>query len=120
MAMDAKMSLLSQVEHRCKERLTAADLDRLMGILSDVMQSFRVDEIRREDTGQEDDLLRSYVASMKVQGRSPKTIERYVYVIGRFMRYAKANTRDINVYHVRNWLTAGLLQLSTVWNTGMR
>ena len=106
MAIDAKMSLLSQVEHRCKERLTVADMDRLMGVLSDVMQGFRVEEIRTENLEKEDDLMRSYVASMKIQGRSPKTIERYVYIIGRFMKYAKTPTRSINVYHVRNWLTA--------------
>ena len=53
---------------------------------------------------QKDDLLESFVASMQVQGRSEKTVERYVYIISRFMEFAKTPTRQINVYHVRNWI----------------
>ena len=44
------------------------------------------------------------MASMQVQGRSEKTIARYVYIISRFMEFAKTPTRQINVYHVRNWI----------------
>ena len=106
MAIDAKMSFLSQVEHRCADRLTVTDMSGLMGIISDLLQGFRMEELQQIRTEQEDDLLQSFVASMQVQGRSPKTIERYTYVLGRFMDYAKTPTRQINVYHIRNWIAA--------------
>jgi site-specific recombinase XerD len=65
-----------------------------------------MEELQRISVDQEDDLLDSFVASMQVQGRSQKTIERYTYVIGRFMKFAKTPTRQINVYHIRNWIAA--------------
>lgn len=107
MAIDAKMSFLTLVEQRCEDKLTVKDMDGLMGILSDVLQGYRMDELARGGWQlSEDDMLRAFVNSLKVQGRSEKTITRYKYVIGRFMEFAKAPTRQITVYHVREWITA--------------
>ena len=72
MAIDAKQSFLSQVEHKCADRLTVTDMSGLMGILSDLLQDFRMEELQRISVDQEDDLLDSFVASMQVQGRSQK------------------------------------------------
>ena len=107
MAIDAKQSFLSQVEKKCADRLTVTDLSGLMGIISDVMEGFRMEEINR-DAGEmsEDDMLDAYEASMHVQGRSEKTIQRYIYIIRKFMGFVKTRTRNINVYHIRNWLAA--------------
>ena len=104
MAIDAKQSFLSQIEHKCADRLTVTELSGIMGIISDVLQSFRMEELKMGDPDQKDDLLESFVASMQVQGRSEKTISRYVYIISRFMEFTKTPTRQINVYHVRNWI----------------
>ena len=107
MAIDAKQSFLGQVERGCADRLTVTDLSGLMGIISDVLQGFRMEELRIIDgTSENDDLLDAFIASMKIQGRSPKTIARYTYEIGRFMKFAKVQTRQVNVYHIRNWITA--------------
>ena len=106
MAIDAKQSFLSQVEHKCADRLTVTDMSGLMSILSDLLQGFRMEELQRTGDNEPDDLLDSFVASMHVQGRSKMTIERYTYVIGRFMAFAGVPTRQVNVYHIRNWLAA--------------
>ena len=106
MAIDAKQSFLSQVEHKCADRLTVTDMSGLMSILSDLLQDFRMEELQRTGDNEPDDLLDSFVASMHVQGRSKMTIERYTYVIGRFMAFAGVPTRQVNVYHIRNWLAA--------------
>ena len=106
MAIDAKQSFLSQVEHKCADRLTVTDMSKLMEIISDTLEDFDMRECRRWDEDGTDDLLDSFVASMKVQGRSAKTIARYVYIIDRFMKHANVKTRKVNVYHVRNWLAA--------------
>lgn len=39
--IDAKQTFLSQVRHRSAEELTAADLNRLTEILSDVLEGYR-------------------------------------------------------------------------------
>ena len=106
MAIDAKQSFLSQVEHKCADRLTVNNLSGLMGVISDVLQGFRMEELKLGGPDQKDDLLESFVASLQVQGRSQKTIRRYTYIIGKFMEYAKTPARQINVYHIRNWIAA--------------
>ena len=106
MAIDAKCSFLSQVENKCAEKLTAADMARLMGIISEVLDDYDMRECRRWETDQADDLLDAFVSSMQVQGRSELTIERYKYVIGKFMKFCKTPTRAVNVYHIRNWIAS--------------
>ena len=106
MAIDAKQSFLSQVEHKGADLLTVNDMSRIMGIISDLLQGFRMEELKQDVMNCEDDLLDSFVASMKVQGRSEKTVERYLYVISRFMKYANVPTRQVNVYHIRNWIAS--------------
>jgi len=105
--INAKQTFLNQVRSRAAEDLTAADMDRLTAILSDVLEGFRVEELKTDSwTANDDDLLASFVSSLNVQGRSQKTIERYVYVISRFMKAVNTTTRSVTVYHIRDWLTA--------------
>lgn len=105
MAMEAKYDFIRQAEARLSAEITAADLSRVMAALSDVMEGFDLRAVAWEDT-QTDDLLDSFTATMKVQGRSQKTIDRYVYVIRRLMAHAKVSTRRISVYHLRAYLAA--------------
>lgn len=107
MAIDAKQNLMSQIEMRCADIMTAAEMPRLMCALSDILQGFRVEALNNEAWSMdEDDMLNSFIASMQVQGRSNGTIRRYQYLIGKFMEFVKAPTREINVYHIRNWITS--------------
>ena len=106
MAIDAKVNFLSEIEHKCSDKLTVADMNRLMGIISEVLDDYDMRECRRWETDQADDLLDAFVSSMRVQGRSELTIERYKYVIGKFMQYCKTPTRAVNVYHIRNWIAS--------------
>ena len=106
MAIDAKMSFMRKLEEDCADKMTQAAIQQMMVIVSDVLEGFDMRE--RDDWGTDgkDDLLESFMASMQIQGRSEKTIRRYRALIGKFMEFAKAPTRRISVYHVRNWLAA--------------
>lgn len=107
MAIDAKQSLMNKIEAKCADILTAAEMPHLMRVMSDVLQGFRVETLHNEAWNMgEDDMLNSFVASMHVQGRSSGTIYRYQYLIGKFMTYIKTPTREINVYHIRDWITS--------------
>ena len=106
MAIDAKQTMLSQIENRCSEILTVRDMQKTLSVISDILDGFNVQQLMLNEWDATcDDLLGSFVASMKVQGRSLKTIDRYTYVIGRFMEHAKVKTRAVNVYHIRLWLS---------------
>ena len=106
MAIDAKMSFLRQLEENCADKLTQTDLQKMLQITSDVLEGYDMRETASWMNEGPDDLLDSFMASMQIQGRSEKTIARYRALIRKFMDFAKAPTRRVSVYHVRNWLAA--------------
>ena len=106
MAIDAKVSFLREMEKQGAETIPQAMMQRMLQIASDVLEGFDMREIARWDENEKDDLLDGYIASMKIQGRSKGTIYRYEAMIRKFMSLAKAPTRRISPYHIRNWLAA--------------
>ena len=104
MAIDAKISFLGQVERKCADTLTKTDLEKTLRILSDVLEGFDLRECQMWEDNQRDDLLESYISTLKIQGRSEKTIYRYEQMLGRFLKEVNVTTRRINVYHIRSWL----------------
>ena len=104
MAIDAKMSFLSQVDHTCAELLTKSDLEKTLKVISDILEGFDMRECQRWEDDQTDDLLDTYITTLDIQGRSKATIKRYDFMLRKFMRDVNVSTRRINVYHIRNWL----------------
>lgn len=107
MPIDAKQYFINKIKNECADKLTVTDADSILRIIADVLEGFEMRAVRNEDYNfSTDDLLSSFVSSMNIQGRSQKTIDRYVYVIKKFMTFVNIPTRHITVYHVRNWLAA--------------
>ena len=104
MAIDAKVSFVNQMKERMADSLTVDQTDRLEKTCFGLLDSFDMFERVREDGP--DDLLDSYVSAMKVECRSQKTIDRYVYIIGKLMAFATVPTRRISVYHLRGFLAS--------------
>ena len=105
MALEAKVSLLNQIEARIGSIVSYDSMPKIMSAISDVLQVFSLAELagRQEEA---DDLLQYYLDALKVQGRSQKTIDRYAYVIGRVMESVKVPTRQVTVYHLRAYLSS--------------
>ena len=104
MAIDAKVSFMNRMKEQLSSVLTVDQMTQVEKIGFMLLDGFDMSELI-DDTGP-DDLLDSYVAAMKVECRSPKTIERYIYIIGKLMAFAKVPTRRISVYHLRNYIAA--------------
>lgn len=104
MAIDAKVSFLRQLEKGCADKLTQTDLQNMIRIASDVLEGFDMRECQTWEDNKVDDLLDCYLSTLKIQGRSDKTIYRYEHMLNRFLKEVNVKTRKINVYHVRNWL----------------
>ena len=103
MSIEAKATLLKAMEHQLSTEITAADMSKVLTVLADQLAGY---ELTQTDPGNlgADDLLDAYTAAMQIQGRSPKTIERYRYIILRMMEMVKITTRSITVYHLRAYL----------------
>ena len=104
MAIDAKVSFMTQLKAQLADTLTVEQMARMEKAGFGLLDRFDMSEIIQGDGP--DDLLESYVAAMKVECRSQKTIERYVYIIGKLMAFAKVPTRRISVYHLRGFLAS--------------
>lgn len=104
MAYEAKAAFLNDVERQLSYVLTAADMTATMKIISDQLSAYAM-ESQGTDLMDQDDLLDVYLSAMSVEGRSPKTIERYRYIINRMMAAVRTPTRKITVYHLRKYLS---------------
>lgn len=100
MAIDAKVSLLNNAEKRLSTEVTATVMEKVLSILSDVMEAYDIIELMMHH--EKDDLLDCYIDAMRVQGRSEKTIKRYDYEIRRLLSFLNIPVRRITVYHLRN------------------
>lgn len=101
--IDAKISFMTQMEAGLTDTLTVDQMKKMQTVGYAILDKF--DLVELEDEMEQDDLLDCYVSAMKVECRSQKTIDRYVYVIGRMMEFVKVPTRRVSVYHLRNYLT---------------
>ena len=102
--IDAKVSFMNQLKEQMADKLTMDQISELMAATFRLLDRFEMFEAA-DDNLQADDMLDSYVAALKVECRSQKTIDRYVYEINRLMEFAKVPTRRISVYHLRAYLT---------------
>ena len=103
MSIEAKATLLKAVEQTLSTEITAADMSKVLTALADQLAGYQLIQTDPGDMGA-DELLDAYTAAMQIQGRSPKTIERYRYIILRMMETVRVNTRSITVYHLRQYL----------------
>jgi len=105
MGMDAKQDFLRNAESALSNILTASLMSGVLRALSDVMEGYEMRAIH-EWAEEHDDCLKCYLDALSVECRSQQTIDRYHYVIGRMMAFAKVPTRKITVYHLRAFISA--------------
>lgn len=103
MAIEAKVTLLKNLEQQLSTEITAADMSKVLSAVADQLAAFEIVQVDML-SAEPDDLLDAYTAAMQIQGRSEKTIERYRYLIGRMREVVKVPTRSITVYHLRQYL----------------
>lgn len=106
MALMDKIAILNEIETRFYTVLVSADMNKALGIVSDVLTSYDIALIKPKEFEHIDDLLQAYISALQIEGRSQKTIERYQYVIKKLLLYAGVQTRGISVYHMRSYLSS--------------
>ena len=104
MGFKEKAGFLNQLEKRMSAEMTANEMTKALRIVADVMEGYELTEKAGTAEEEKDDLLESFLAAMRVQGRSIKSIDRYRYVIGRMMKRAGVSTRRITVHHLRAYI----------------
>lgn len=105
MSFEIKMSFLKDLERSLSDKITASSLTDVMSSTADVLEHYEFSRMLRIDESYSLDLLDAWLTALKVEGRSPKTIQAYSYLINRLLKDLALPIRSITVYHLRNWLT---------------
>lgn len=105
MAIEGKMSFLAMCEKKLSSEVTAADMEKIMSTIADVAEAYEMKELEADEY-QNSDMLNGFLAALRVEGRSEKTIAYYQYVIGRTLQAINIPMRRITVYHIRNYFSA--------------
>lgn len=103
MALEAKATLLNEIERDLASELPVTVLSKVLSTLSNHLSEYNLTCIDRR-TSDSDDLLQAFLSARTVEGKSPKTIDRYGYIIKRMMQSVRTSTRSITVYHLRKYL----------------
>lgn len=103
MAIEAKVSFLNQFEKLLSEEIPAGFASRVLSLASDALESFTMQEDAKSEDEQ-DDLLECYLSALKVESKSPETLNLYSYVLNKVFSDLKVSVRKATVYHLRTFL----------------
>lgn len=106
MSISAKQTIMQGLAMDLGKRMTVDEVTFVMESLSDHLSRFEVDQIETSETDRDSaDFLQAFLAAKRIEGRSPKTLERYEYVIKKAMAEINVPIRQVTVYHLRQYLS---------------
>ena len=104
MPIEAKALLLNHMESTLSNTLSVNQMYEVLNALSNELANYQVEQnVGSSDV--EDDFLEAFLSAKEIEGRSPKTLERYKYIIGKFTDAVDLPTREITIFHIRRYLT---------------
>ena len=104
MPIEAKALLLNHMESTLSNTLSVNQMYEVLNALSNELANYQVEQCSlSSDT--DDDCLEAFLSAKEIEGRSPKTLKRYKYIIRKFTNTIDIPTRDITIFHIRRYLT---------------
>lgn len=104
MSVEIKSAFLSDLSSALSDKVTASALQTVLSSVSDVLEHYEFSRMLRTDVSGSLDLFDAWIAALRVQGRSEKTIQAYTYIVTRVLSDMKTPVRSVTVHHIRNWL----------------
>ena len=107
MAIMDKQQLINEVQKELYDKLTQKDIDIVAAALADRLVHYDIErELDDAEAGESEDLIRMFIEGKRSCGCSEKTVERYRYIISRFMKYINVPLKKVTVYHIRGYMMA--------------
>ena len=104
MSIAAKQILIKDFEKEIGRILTVDQTDAAIRILADKLGVFHVEVTPQDELGNSTDLLDAFLDAKQIEGRSPKTLQHYKYVITKMLTEIRVPVSSITVYHLRSYL----------------
>ncbi len=105
--LDKKL-FLADLTERLNDFIPANDVRRIIEQAADALIPYDVRTIPGDGgiPDDSDNLVKLFLDAKGVEGRSPKTIDHYRYVLGRFKKACPVPFSKVTVHHLRSWLMA--------------
>lgn len=103
-----KQMLLRDLESKLGAFVPANDIHRILIAADEALANYNVTSAPDGDGGFDDsrDLLKYFIEAKRIEGKSEKTVERYEYLLNRFLQDTKVPFAKVTVYHIREYLTS--------------
>lgn len=105
MSTEAKIRMIASVEEALQDELTVSAMRKVRAAIEDVLMDYTLEARPTEGSGKDDDMLTSFLAAKRVEGRSEKTLARYAYVIGKLAESAGIPLGKIQIGDIRTYFT---------------
>lgn len=105
MSVAAKNVFIKNLSQKLGDTLTVNEMTALTSALADELSRFELEhnETERPDV-ETDELLDEFLAAKEIEGKSPKTIAHYRYILKRMFNDINLPIRDIMVFSLRRYL----------------
>ena len=108
MAVLDKRLLLADLEDKLNAYIPANTVRQIINDTGEVLTGYEVTALPPDDGGGGDretqQLIRMFADAKAIEGKSPKTIERYSYCLNRLFEAVKTPAKKITVYHLRQYM----------------
>lgn len=105
MSISARDELLSEVKEKLKDKLTVAGLEQVIDTLDESIQFFNIEKVSDCNNFKFKDLIEAFLSAKTVEGRSPKTIDRYRYALNKLDEHLGVPIDKITVFHLRQYFS---------------
>jgi len=105
MSIVANKMIIDSLRENLKDKLTYKDMEIVIDAVKETLADYEIKPTVIEETGT-DMMMDAFVDAMRVEGKSDKTLERYKYILKRFLKFAGVTTYNITQYHIRNYLAS--------------
>lgn len=104
MSHEARETFLNRIRHKLEDYCIAVQVEKILESVNDCLYGFDIDLLGNNAVIICDDYVKAWIDALQLQGRSEKTLERYSYIVKRFMSTIETDTKEITIHHVRNYL----------------
>lgn len=105
MSIADKSVFIKNVSQKLGNVLTLVEMNELTSVLADELSNFALEQNKanKPDVASSE-LLEEFLAAKEVEGKSPKTIAHYQYILNRMFKEINLPIRDIMVFSLRRYL----------------
>ena len=106
MSIDARQIFVKSVYKILADKMTAAELDSAIDLISTELSHYSMERYADDDCGMGfNEMLDAFLSAKKVEGRSQNTIHHYEYILGRLRDDTNIPIKDYSVFTLRSWLS---------------